>query len=101
MIDVPMFSLLFVSPRSRAVSLHVQEIRPVKSTPISLSFVVLLLLVVSTVSRAQDNWNVPQAPVRIFANTYYVGTAGLSAILITSDGGHILIDGALPQSAPL
>jgi metallo-beta-lactamase class B len=49
---------------------------------------------------AQDNWNVPQAPFRIFGNTYYVGTAGLSAILITSDAGHVLIDGALPQSAP-
>jgi metallo-beta-lactamase class B len=63
--------------------------------------VVVLLMASATVSRAQDNWNVPQAAFRIFGNTYYVGTAGLSAILITSDGGHVLIDGALPQSAPL
>jgi metallo-beta-lactamase class B len=63
--------------------------------------VVLLLIAMSSVSRAQENWNVPQAPFRIFGNTYYVGTAGLSAILITSDAGHILIDGALPQSAAL
>ena len=26
---------------------------------------------------------------------------GLAAVLITSDDGHVLIDGALPQSAPL
>ena len=63
--------------------------------------VVLLLIASSTVSTAQENWNVPQTTFRIFGNTYYVGTAGLSAILITSDAGHILIDGALPQSAPL
>lgn len=37
----------------------------------------------------------------MFGNTYYVGTAGLSAILVTSPKGHILLDGALPQSAPL
>jgi metallo-beta-lactamase class B len=63
--------------------------------------VVGLLVAICGVSRAQENWNTPQAPFRIFGNTYYVGTAGLSAILITSDEGHILIDGALPQSAPL
>ena len=48
-----------------------------------------------------DDWNAPQEPFRVFGNTYYVGTAGLSAVLITSDAGHILLDGGLPQSAPL
>jgi metallo-beta-lactamase class B len=48
-----------------------------------------------------DEWNRPLAPFRVFGNTYYVGTAGLSAILVASDGGLILLDGALPQSAPL
>jgi metallo-beta-lactamase class B len=61
----------------------------------------LVLVGIPAVSHAQDDWNVPQEPFRVFGNTYYVGTAGLTAILITSDGGHILIDGALPQSAPL
>jgi metallo-beta-lactamase class B len=46
-----------------------------------------------------DEWNAPQEPYRVFGNTYYVGVAGLSAILITSDAGHILLDGGLPQSA--
>lgn len=46
-------------------------------------------------------WNAPLAPFRIVGNTYYVGTAGLSALLITSDDGHILLDGGLPESAPL
>jgi metallo-beta-lactamase class B len=46
-------------------------------------------------------WNAPQEPFRVFGNTYYVGVAGLSSILITSPKGHILLDGGLPQSAPL
>lgn len=46
-------------------------------------------------------WNLPHAPVTLHGNTHYVGTNGLSAILITSPAGHILIDGALRESAPL
>ena len=46
-------------------------------------------------------WNEPQEPFRVFGNTYYVGTARLAAILIAADDGLILLDGALPQSAPL
>lgn len=49
---------------------------------------------------ACDAWNAPREPYRIFGNTYYVGTEGLSAVLVASDAGHILLDGALPQSAP-
>lgn len=48
-----------------------------------------------------EAWNKEQAPFRIFGNTYYVGPRGLSSVLITSAAGHVLIDGALPQSAPL
>jgi metallo-beta-lactamase class B len=46
-------------------------------------------------------WNAPHAPVRLFGNTYFVGTDGLSALLITSSSGHVLLDGGLPESAPL
>jgi metallo-beta-lactamase class B len=45
-------------------------------------------------------WNAPAKPFRVAGNTWYVGTAGLGAILVTSDQGHVLIDGALPQSVP-
>jgi len=44
-------------------------------------------------------WNAPIEPFRIYGNTYYVGVTGLSSVLVTSDRGHILLDGALPQSA--
>lgn len=46
-------------------------------------------------------WNIPREPFQIFGNSYYVGTEGLAAILITSPAGHVLIDGGLPASAPL
>jgi len=46
-------------------------------------------------------WNAPHEPFRVFGNTYYVGVAGLSAVLVASDEGLILLDGGLPQSAPL
>jgi metallo-beta-lactamase class B len=46
-------------------------------------------------------WNRPIEPFRLFGNTYYVGTEGLSSLLITSESGHILLDGGLTQSAAL
>ena len=49
----------------------------------------------------QKAWSQPQKPFRIYGNTYYVGTQGLSAILITSPEGNILIDGTLPKNAPM
>ena len=60
-------------------------------------------------TRAARHWRrrVPAAragptppPARIYGNTYYVGTCGISVILITSDKGHILIDTAPAKAAP-
>ena len=46
-------------------------------------------------------WNRPREPFRVVGNTYYVGTEGLSALLLTGSAGHILLDAGLTQSAPL
>ena len=46
-----------------------------------------------------DDWDKAGPPVRIHGNTYYVGTCGISAILITGSEGHILIDGATEAGA--
>ena len=43
--------------------------------------------------------NKPAPPVRIHANTYLVGSCGLSSVLIVGDQGDILIDGAAEQDA--
>lgn len=48
-----------------------------------------------------DEWNKPREPFKIFGNTYFVGTDGLSSILIVGDAGLILLDGGLEQSAAL
>lgn len=48
-----------------------------------------------------DSWSEPHEPFRIHGNTWYVGTDGLSSILIETDDGLVLIDGGLPQSAAL
>ena len=71
---------------------------------------VLLLSLLATAVFAQNRpsscascpaWNTPQKAFKIYGNSYYVGTHGLAAILIASPSGHVLIDGALPESAPL
>ena len=46
-----------------------------------------------------DDWDKAGPPVRIHGNSYYVGTCGISAILITGSEGHILIDGATEAGA--
>jgi metallo-beta-lactamase class B len=46
-------------------------------------------------------WNKPREPFRVYGNTYYVGTDGLTALLVTGDTGHVLLDAGLSQSAPL
>jgi len=48
-----------------------------------------------------DGWNDRAPPRRIFGNTWYVGTCGLSAVLVTSDQGHVLIDGGTVAAGPL
>jgi len=55
----------------------------------------------ATVCDGCAEWNEPQRPFRVYGNTWYVGTRGLSAILVTSPEGHVLLDGGLPESAPL
>jgi metallo-beta-lactamase class B len=71
-----------------------------------VTLVAAALLPAATTLMAQNQsqqrleWNQPQKPFKVFGNTYWVGTRGLGAVLITSDRGHILIDGALPESVP-
>lgn len=43
-------------------------------------------------------WSEPTAPFVILDNLYYVGTKGLAAYLIVSDGKAILLDGTLAEN---
>lgn len=51
--------------------------------------------------RQCTEWNQPQAPFVLYGRSWYVGTKGLSAVLIDSGEGLVLLDGALAESAPL
>ena len=48
----------------------------------------------------RETWNLPSDPFKIIDNVYYVGTAGLSSFLFVTPQGDILLDAALPESAP-
>jgi metallo-beta-lactamase class B len=49
----------------------------------------------------REIWNTPAEPFHIIGNVYYAGTGGLAAYLFKTEDGLILLDGALPESAPL
>lgn len=48
-----------------------------------------------------SSWNRPYPPFTVTGPVHYVGTSELAAYLITTPSGHVLIDGGLPESAPL
>jgi metallo-beta-lactamase class B len=87
-----------------------------KGAALSMNFPVLLLAaaVGSAVAPSQNpvedhaiqcpdcaEWNQPQKPFKLHGRSYYVGVKGLSSVLIQTSDGLILLDGGLPQSAPL
>lgn len=40
----------------------------------------------------EAGWDDPATPRRIHGNTWYVGTCGIAALLVTGDAGHVVID---------
>lgn len=50
---------------------------------------------------SRDSWRQPVAPFRIAERSWYIGTAGLSAVLIKTDAGAVLIDTGLPQAGDM
>lgn len=49
----------------------------------------------------KDAWRQPIAPFQIAEHTWYIGTEGLTALLIRTPEGAVLIDGGLPQAADM
>ncbi|UXI66561.1 subclass B3 metallo-beta-lactamase [Tahibacter amnicola] len=47
------------------------------------------------------SWSQPHKPFRVHGDTYYVGSQGLTALLITSPKGHVLIDVPMAENADL
>ena len=49
----------------------------------------------------RESWRQPVDPVRIADHTWHIGTAGITALLVKTDEGALLIDGGLPQAADM
>jgi metallo-beta-lactamase class B len=48
----------------------------------------------------KQGWSDPAPPLHIFGNVYDVGTCTITALLITSPKGHVLLDGTTAEAAP-
>ena len=55
----------------------------------------------AAVCEDNDEWDKPGPPFRIHGNTYYVGTCGISSILVVSPEGHALIDSGTDRGADI
>jgi metallo-beta-lactamase class B len=71
-----------------------------------ISCVLLLSLLLPTLAAAQADetsrsWNQPVEPFRIAGNVYYVGASDVTAFLITTPEGHILLDSGFEETVPL
>jgi metallo-beta-lactamase class B len=63
----------------------------------SVLFSVMALL---PLAGQRAEWSKPFPPHKVVGNVYYVGTAGLSTYLITTPGGHILINTSFEETVP-
>ena len=68
--------------------------------------VLILGLLVCSQAHAQKDpvsrsWNQPVAPFRILGNIYYVGASDVTAYLIATPKGHIVIDGGFEETGPM
>ncbi|WP_454714954.1 CAU/MBL1b family subclass B3 metallo-beta-lactamase [Caulobacter segnis] len=64
-----------------------------KRVLISLAFALAAMAAPAAQADDNSNWVKPIKPYRVVGNIYYVGSEGLSAWLITSSEGHVLLDG--------
>lgn len=63
-----------------------------------LLLVALMALATQQSDAQRAEWNQPVEPFRIVGNIYYVGASGVSAFLIRTDDGAVLLDGGLPET---
>lgn len=75
-----------------------RKIRLGVAAALILGFVVLFIQWQAAITR---NRQVPVGPFRIAGDLYYVGTTNVTSFLLTGPEGHVLIDGAYPETAPM
>jgi metallo-beta-lactamase class B len=64
-----------------------------------IASILALVLGTATLTAQAADWYGPQEPFALYGNSYYVGTGGISAVLITSKAGHILVGVGGPEAA--
>ncbi|HOP20534.1 MAG TPA: subclass B3 metallo-beta-lactamase [Amphiplicatus sp.] len=52
-------------------------------------------------AQSNPDWVEAVEPFQVIGDIYYVGSRGLSSFLITTSEGDILIDGGMPENAPM
>ncbi|UNK57060.1 subclass B3 metallo-beta-lactamase [Pseudoxanthomonas daejeonensis] len=50
---------------------------------------------------ADAGWDDPSPPYHLHGDTWFVGTCGITALLVTSPQGHVLLDGGTAKGAAL
>lgn len=70
-----------------------------KAEPISLTDAVPAQRAWTQACKDWDDWDKPGPPFRIHGSTYYVGTCGITAILVAGPDGHVLIDSGTDRGA--
>ena len=68
---------------------------------LGLASVLALVLVGRWLNATKRGGQEPAEPFRIAGNLYYVGANDVAAFLITGPGGHIVLDGGYPSTAPM
>jgi metallo-beta-lactamase class B len=74
---------------------------------VRILLVIALVLALCPLGFGQSNasqraaWNQPVKPFRIIGDIYYVGAANVSSFYIKTSDGAILLDGGLPETAPV
>jgi metallo-beta-lactamase class B len=71
------------------------------SVRILLAFALCSIGFAQNSSNQRAEWNRPVKPFRVIGDIYYVGAANVSSFYIQTPQGAILLDGGLPETAPL
>lgn len=82
-------SIVFISLTQTANASRIGVKMPSAPTPASTQ----------TACKSLDDWNEPTHARHIYGNTWYVGTCGISVVLIATPQGHVLIDSAPEKSS--
>jgi metallo-beta-lactamase class B len=72
-----------------------------RALPVFLFITLSAGLLAQNTADERAAWNRPVKPFRIIGNIYYVGAANVSSFFIQTPQGAILLDGGLPETAPL